>query len=155
MVKECQHDSHAHYEKLIEPLREKARELGYALAVHGTLKRDIDLIACPWIAEAVDARTLAETLLKVAADHNGGLAFLKPHEDDGFFWAGCPGNKPHGRLVWSIHLGGGPYLDLSVMPRSGDCHYDTAEEIVLGREESERRGPMKSYVGGREVSGAT
>lgn len=152
MVKECQHDSHAHYERLIGPLREKARQLGYAIGVHGTLKRDIDLIACPWTDEAVDARTLAEALLKVAADHNRGLAFLKPQEDSGYFWAGCPGHKPHGRLVWSIHLGGGPYIDLSVMPRTGDCHPDTSEEIVKAREAAERCGPMKSYVGGQEVS---
>lgn len=150
-MKECQHDSRPFYEKLIEPLRAKARELGYALGVHGTLKRDIDLIACPWTHEAVDARTLAEALLKVAADHNNGLAFLKPHEDDRYFWAGCPGHKPHGRLVWTFHLGGGPYIDLSVMPRTGDCHHGTGDEIVKAGEEAERRGPMVSFVGGKEV----
>lgn len=153
-MKECGHDSRPLYERLIGPLREKAAELGYALGVHGTLKRDIDLIACPWVTEAVDARTLAESLLAVAAEHNGGLAFLKPLEDDGYFWAGCPGGKPHGRLCWSIHLGGGPYIDLSVMPRAGDCLYETTEEIVRAREEAERRGPMVSYVRGREVRGA-
>lgn len=88
-MKDCQHDSFPLYKKLIEPLRVKARELGYALAIHGTLKRDIDLIACPWTGHAVDARTLAEALLRVAADHNDGTAFLKPREDDRYFWAGC------------------------------------------------------------------
>ena len=145
-MKECSWDARPLYERHIEPLRARARELGYALGVHGTLKRDIDLIACPWIPEAVDARTLAEALLAVAARHNEGLAFLKPHEDNGYFWAGCPGNKPHGRLCWTFHLGGGPYLDLSVMPRSGDCHYATGAEIVRAREEAEERGPLKSYV---------
>lgn len=147
-MKTCDHDSRPLYEKLIGPLRDKARELGYAIGVHGTLKRDIDLIACPWVAEAVDARTLAEALLEVAALHNGGTAFLLPKEDDGYFWAGCPGGKPHGRLCWTFHLGGGPYIDLSVMPRTGDCLYESGEEIVKTREEAEQRGPIRSYVHG-------
>jgi hypothetical protein len=150
MPKPCEHDSHAVYEWLIGPLREKARELGYALAAHGTLVRDIDLIAVPWTRTAVDARTLAQALNDVAAAYNGGTAFRKPDEDDAYFWAGSPGLKPHGRLVWSIHLGGGPYIDLSVMPRADPPHM-TGEQAVQLREEAELRGPMKGYVRGHEV----
>lgn len=151
-MKDCLHDSRPLYEKLIEPLRAKARELGYALAVHGALKRDIDLIACPWIADAVDARTLAEALLAVAAEHNSGLAFLNPRKDDGYFWAGSPGAKPHGRLCWTFHLGGGPYIDLSVMPRTNPPGL-AGDEIVRAREEAEKRGPMQSFVRGQRVTG--
>lgn len=150
-MKPCDHDSRPLYEKLIDPLRARARELGYALGVHGTLKRDIDLIACPWVTEAVDARTLAEALLVVAAEHNNGTAYLKPHEDNGYFWSGCAGHKPHGRLVWTFQLGGGPYIDLSVMPRASDC---SGEEIVRAREEAERRGPVFGYVHGIRTSAA-
>lgn len=154
-MKPCDHDSYPLYKTMIDPLRARARELGYALAVHGTLKRDIDLIACPWTSEAVDARTLAEALMEVAAAHNGGTAFLKPLEDNGYFWGGCPGGKDHGRLCWTFHLGGGPYLDLSVMPRTGDCHFVTGDEIVQGRKDAEARGPMRSFVhGARTTAGA-
>jgi hypothetical protein len=117
-VKSCDHDSRPHYERLIGPLRDRARELGYALAVHGTLKRDIDLIACPWTDAAVDARTLAEALRGVAAELNDGKADLAWREDCREWWEdGKPGDKPHGRLCWMFHLGCGPYIDLSVMPR--------------------------------------
>lgn len=118
-MKPCEHDSRPKYEVLIDPLRKKARELGYAIGVHGSLKRDIDLIACPWSNDAVDACTLAEEIRKTA-ESICGYAFLNPREDDDFFRSGCPGLKPHGRLVWSFHLGGGPYIDLSVMPRLQD-----------------------------------
>lgn len=149
-MKACTHDSHAHYDRLIGPLREKARELGYALGVHGTLVRDIDLIACPWTSDAVDGRTLAEALLAVAAEHNSGLAFLKPIEDNGYFWAGTPGYKPHGRLCWTFHLGGGPYIDLSVMPKGQDLD---GEQIVKAREQAEARGAMMGFVQGKAVRG--
>lgn len=119
-MKPCDHDSRSRFEQLIGPLRERARELGYAIAVHGSLKRDIDLIACPWTEDAVDARTLAESLRATAAEHNGGIAALGWASGKGpeFTLDGCPGNKPHGRLCWTFHLGDGPYIDLSVMPRS-------------------------------------
>ncbi len=116
MAKSCEHDSYELFEKLIEPLRARARELGYAVGVHGTLKRDIDLIACPWTNEAVEAGILAEELRLVAAKING-YAFLNPREDDRHHRDGQPGYKPWGRLCWSFHLGGGPYIDLSVMPK--------------------------------------
>lgn len=103
------------YEALIVPLREAARAHGYALAVHGTLARDIDLVAIPWTGAAVAPRVLAEALREVAAKHNDGVAFPHPKERSEFFENGCPGAKPHGRLAWSIHLGG-TYIDLSVMP---------------------------------------
>ena len=117
MPKDCPHDSFAVYKNLIGPLRAKARELGYALAVHGTLKRDIDLVAVPWAEDAAAARVLAEALRDVAREHNGGIAHMQPGEcDDPWLLAGCPTRKPYGRLCWSYHLGGGPYLDLSVVP---------------------------------------
>lgn len=113
-MKPCDHDSRPQYEALIEPLREKARELGYALTVHGSLKRDIDLVAIPWTDQAVPARTLAEAIRETAHVVNGAALM---REDDPWHREGCPGLKPHGRLVWTFHLGGGPYIDLSVMPR--------------------------------------
>ncbi|MGE3840032.1 MAG: hypothetical protein AB7I50_00450 [Vicinamibacterales bacterium] len=103
---------------IIEPLRARARELGYALGVHGSLARDIDLIAVPWTDDAVPARELAEALLEKAVAVNG-LAWMHPLEAaNEWHQNGCqPHGKPHGRHCWSFHLGGGPYIDLSVMPR--------------------------------------
>lgn len=109
------------YESLIEPLRARARELGYAIAVHGSLERDIDIIAVPWTGAAIDARDLVRELVEVVYRVNGA-AYVRddPPEElaDAFDWTRRnPQPKPHGRLAWSIHLGGGPYIDLSVMPR--------------------------------------
>ncbi len=118
MAKPCDHDSYQIYRRLIDPLRATARGLGYTLAVHGTLKRDIDLVAVPWAAEAVEARVLAEALAETARKWNGGLAHMAGVEAaDPWHVAGCPTQKPFGRLCWSYHLGAGPYIDLSVVPR--------------------------------------
>ena len=103
------------YELLIGPLREVARGQGYALGVHGSLERDIDLIAVPWQQTVGEPVCLAEAIRKKAEEITG-QAFMDPHVSGWFFVAGCPGARSHGRLCWTFHLGGGPYIDLSVFP---------------------------------------
>jgi hypothetical protein len=108
------------YEDLIEPLRIVARSLGYALAVHGSLTRDVDLIAAPWTDDACDATSLAEAIRAEAERITGRTAFWM--NDDtaqiGDWTRRNPEPKPHGRLGWSIHIAGaGMYVDLSVLPR--------------------------------------
>jgi hypothetical protein len=94
---------------LLPHLRSTAKRLGYALGVHGSLMRDIDIIAAPWTRDAVDACTLIEELRITVERVKGGLCLLTPDNLHGE-------NKPHGRRAWSLHLCGGPYLDISVAP---------------------------------------
>jgi len=84
-----------------------ARDYGYAVAVHGSRVRDLDLIAVPWTAEA------RPTLDLVAALEVALGGFVTDRNSDGLTW---PREKPHGRRAWVIHLGAGPYIDLSVVP---------------------------------------
>lgn len=79
-----------------------ARDCGYTLALHGSMRRDLDLIAVPWIEEAVTAEELVSRIMASSS------SFGRKTES-----AVC---KPHGRRCWILHLGGGPYIDLSVMP---------------------------------------
>lgn len=98
-----------------------ARELGYALGVHGSLARDLDVIACPWVETAAPAEELVEA---IRAKVGGCLSTQGPTE------------RPHGRRAWSIHLGGGPYIDLSVMPRSTDHEPEGPGVVQEGEVES-------------------
>lgn len=106
------------YRRLIGPLRAKAKDLGYAIGVHGSISRDIDLVAVPWSEGASTARELAEGLQAVAAEIAGEAVDINARDADNpdHFHNGMPGFKPHGRLTWSFHLPNGPYIDLSVMP---------------------------------------
>ena len=113
--------SRAAYERLIGPLRETARVLGYALAVHGSLARDIDLVAVPWTETAVSQVALAEFLIQSVRQNNDGIAYVRNDgKDPNDETKRNPTSRPHGRLTWSIYLGGGPYIDLSVMPPVAD-----------------------------------
>lgn len=101
-----------YYKVLIPALRHVAERCGYAIGVHGSLKRDIDLIACPWRICPIDAGSLIDDLRKTTEVIIG---FARVREVD----KGQPEKKPCGRLGWSFYLtheDDGPYLDISVMP---------------------------------------
>jgi hypothetical protein len=93
--------------RIREPVILAGRSVGYACAFHGSLLRDIDVIAAPWTDDAASAFALAEVVAKAV----GG--FTKPSRDTDL----VPREKPHGRLAFPIYVGG-TYIDLSVMPRA-------------------------------------
>lgn len=49
----------ATYAALMPDIVQAGRDCGYAIAPHGSLARDFDLIAVPWIDEAVSPQDLS------------------------------------------------------------------------------------------------
>lgn len=92
-------------ESLLPPLRLAARGCGYAITVHGSLKRDIDLVAIPWVSNAQAPDKLLERLCGVIAGVLGRATILGDETD-----------KPHGRKQFTIVTCGEAEIDLSVMP---------------------------------------
>lgn len=105
------------YESLIPAIRSAARSLGYAVGVHGSMNRDLDLIAVPWEGDAAPPTYLAEAVRLAVLEACGACYLAGRETGDKFCEDGKPGWKPHGRLCWTYYLGGEPYIDLSVMPR--------------------------------------
>jgi hypothetical protein len=98
------------YMLLLQWLTDAANKCGYALGLHGSLNRDMDLIAAPWTEEAISADQLVTQLASAA----GGWI------DQGSLEIN-PEFRPHGRIAYTIQLGRGLYIDVSVMPRKGDA----------------------------------
>lgn len=96
-------------EDILPPLRMAARGSGYAITVHGSLQRDIDLVAIPWTAQAFTPEKLVELLLGVLAGQLGRACTLGK-------WA----DKPHGRRAVTIITPGDAEIDLSIMPLVGE-----------------------------------
>ena len=94
------------YLELLPGIREVAKSCGYAVAIHGSLVRDFDLIAVPWVPGAVPAEKLVDRITQ---------------EVEGTITRDDQERKPHGRRAWSIGLfQAGAYIDLSVLPRESD-----------------------------------
>lgn len=94
------------YARIFTMARVLAWDEGYALAMHGSFTRDLDLIAVPWVDRACEP----EHLVRRIADAT-----------DLRIQHGSPGDKPHGRNAWTLLLPGFAdprWVDLSVMPRA-------------------------------------
>jgi len=78
-------------------LAEVFRSHGYALTVHGSLQRDFDLIAIPWVENQSPPKEVVDAILSAFAAKVIGDASI----------------KPHGRLVYTLSMGYGHFaIDL-------------------------------------------
>lgn len=75
----------AFYLSVLPKIRDVARAHGYAIGVHGSLRRDLDLIAVPWTERPSDKEQLASAIHRAACGIQ--MQFYK--------WE----RKPHGRLA--------------------------------------------------------
>lgn len=88
------------YCALYPKLAELARSHGYALAIHGTMDRDFDLVAIPWRA--------------VVSDHKCLLADIV--ERFAINVIGEPDRRPHGRIAYTLSIAFGQCaIDLSFL----------------------------------------
>lgn len=84
-------------------LAEIARAHGYALAVHGSLARDFDLICIPWVPEPSTHEQVLEAMCKHFSILQAGKSTL----------------KQHGRMAYTLAVMFGECaIDLSFMPCS-------------------------------------
>jgi hypothetical protein len=100
------------YAYYFQSLKEIAKEFGYNLVLHGSLNRDLDLIAIPWVEELGDM----DKMIHEFAEHLGGNVMIMSEAQKHCF--------PHGRVSYVINLNRGEftdndqqyYLDISVTP---------------------------------------
>lgn len=106
----------AAYVALYPMLQQVARDHGYALAVHGSLHRDFDLVAIPWVESASSGIDLIRAIKRKTR------AVVHHEMQDHLFKDCAPQQKPHGRTAYALHFTNkgmyGGYLDISVMPRT-------------------------------------
>lgn len=112
MKREDQYNSLPIYFAIIYPmLREVAIDFGYALSVHGSMLKDLDLIAVPWIEKPKDH---IDMLIKMADVLN--VRF--PHGR--FHWECEESLRPHGRKAYAIVPGTETgYIDISIFTPGG------------------------------------
>jgi hypothetical protein len=92
------------YACLWEDLRNAALNCGWALGLHGSLSSDMDIMAMPWTEEAKSEEEMIMAL-------EGCLT--KP--DERIFKTTRNTNKPHNRIVYTIHIFSDFYLDVNII----------------------------------------
>lgn len=83
---------------------------GYALALHGSMARDLDVVAIPWTDDADSPERLIAAFARfIVSKASVGYKTGKM----------IPTKKPHGRMAYVLPIGyDNHYIDLSIMPRA-------------------------------------
>ncbi len=104
-------------------LAEVFRGHGYALAIHGSVGADFDLIAVPWIDGASEPEVVINAVMAIAA--------VKRYAESG------PITKPHGRIAYKLYLSFGDCaLDISFTPRADPANVPTRDpDLQVAAEE--------------------
>ena len=105
---------------ILPPMRQAAKDAGYAITVHGSLDRDIDLVAIPWRDQGVwSIDKLVEALVGAM---RGFVGRAHCHDKE---WE----VKPHGRRAKTLLAWVGENsanIDLSVIPPTRSARSSTA-----------------------------
>jgi len=94
------------YARIFTKARILAWQYGYALVMHGSFTRDLDLLLVPWEDRA--GSSSVQPIINMLAED----CSLRIQD-------GSPSDKPHGRKCWTLLLPGFTerrWVDLSVMP---------------------------------------
>lgn len=104
------------YAYFFEELKPIAKEYGYNLVLHGSMNRDLDLIAIPWQEEVKPHLEMIEAFVKCI-----GSSHIMPQGQGELFTT-----THHGRMWYVININRGGawnkyadpqfYIDISVMP---------------------------------------
>lgn len=96
------------YLSVLPSIRAVARVLGYAIGVHGSMQRDLDLIAVPWVDKHGTPDALAKAIQYAACGMHGDVVTWR--------------QKPCGRIATSLPIcwtedkrPSSGHIDLSVM----------------------------------------
>lgn len=94
------------YARVFTQARAIAWQEGYAIMMHGSFTRDLDLLAVPWTDAACEPEHLVRRIEAATKLKNISRE---------------PSKKPHGRLAWTLMFptfGDPRFVDFGVMPRA-------------------------------------
>ena len=109
---------------ILEPMRLTAKEAGYAITVHGSLNRDIDLVCVPWVEHNVwSHEALIDSLC-------GTIRGITGRANKNGEWS----IKPHGRRAKTVLVWVGEntaQLDISFLSSSEELTSELKQNILI------------------------
>lgn len=123
------------YAVLWNSFRQAALDLGWTLALHGSLVSDIDIVAVKWTSDAKSK----EELVKALSDRIGETIWKDHHFK-------APVRKEHHRLCYTLSMFSDFHIDLSIIDTERfDEGYKILGELVGWKVVKERDGKTFEY----------
>ena len=101
--------STAFYACIWEDIRQCAMDSGWAVALHGSLASDMDIMAMPWVENAVSFKEVVDSISKLFKDNDMASQYVITYNE-----------KPHNRVVATIPIFADFYLDISTILKGGE-----------------------------------
>lgn len=98
-----------YYHAVLKIAKHIGMEKGYAIAVHGSMTRDLDIVAIPWQTGCSTPRQFADSLKNVTGGGKIGFYDKDQKSIHGYF-------KYSIALPLSFESGEMPYIDMTVIP---------------------------------------
>ena len=97
----------AFYAAMWNDLRQAAMDCGWALGLHGSLNSDMDIMAMPWVKEAIPADDMIQHLIDTCFYDDGIMEKIGYQKDET--------SKPNERIVYTLSIWADFYLDINVI----------------------------------------
>jgi hypothetical protein len=94
----------AFFASMYEDIRKSAIDCGWAVALHGSLASDMDIMAMPWTEEAIKFEALVGKISMLFDDNSLAENYTITYDE-----------KPHHRVVATIPIWADFYLDISTI----------------------------------------
>ena len=112
------------YATILESLRKTCLDYGYALAVHGSCSRDMDLIAVAWTDSAIKPDLLIDEIQKCLF----ATIYNKDINKDGLL-------RSHGRVTYTIAIQDDWFIDFTVIHNYNfvlhSCFHKLGGDIIV------------------------
>lgn len=108
------------YACMWEDIRNCAMDNGWAVAIHGSLNSDMDIMAMPWVEEAVSFEELIDKISKLFSGNAMSEQYVLTYDE-----------KTHNRVVATIPIWADFYLDISTILTT-NAEVERLEYILLG-----------------------
>lgn len=96
----------AFYACMWEDIRQCAMDCGWAVALHGSLASDMDIMAMPWVENAIPFEDMIDKVSKLFTDNDISSQYVVAFNV-----------KPHDRVVATIPIFDDFYLDISTIEK--------------------------------------
>lgn len=94
----------AFYACMLEDIRQCAMDCGWAVALHGSLASDIDIMAMPWTEEAIKFEELVNKISRLFDENSLSENYTITYDE-----------KSHNRIVATIPIWADFYIDISTI----------------------------------------
>lgn len=92
------------YACMWEDIRQCAMDCGWAVSLHGSLASDMDIMAMPWVENAVPFKEMVDRISKLFKGNDISTQYVITYNE-----------KPHNRVVATIPIFADFYLDISTI----------------------------------------